>query len=233
METRINALNTMRSVIGFDPEAIFVLSGGIAKNPVHGRYRPTAFCDLDPHGFMGGGKSRVIAAIELAQIFPAATIVPTSKDPKGNHRPHWDVMSQELIRRGVRENRIIPEKNSFDTISNLSEMLKLCHAHQWNKIAIISNEWHLPRIMLMYDQLPHLLESRSFAEYLEIRRVKRLCELRELAIAWVAAEDILLLRSEKYKTLLDKTKATTSYSLRLEAELRGITLLLRGTYGTS
>ena len=222
MKSIANTLNSIE--IGFNPEAIFALSGGIAKCSGHNHFRTTAFSDLDPRGYMGGGKSRTIAAVELVQIFPEAIVVPTSQQLR------WQVMAQELKRYGVHAERIIRETESYDTISNLSEMIKFCYVRKWSKVAVLSNEWHLPRIMLMYEQILSLLKSRSSDDYMDIKRIKRACKIRGFTVAWISAEDILLLRSKKYKTLLDKTRATTSYRLRIEAELRGITDLLRGTY---
>lgn len=121
-----NKLEAYEKIVGGKPDAIFILSGGIVQTD-KGRSKSTAYPEHDYLGFTGGGKARVVAAAELAQFFPDSKIIANSyvTTPDDKVEPHARVYKEELLRLGVQEDRILIQENSFNTITEIIEMVKL------------------------------------------------------------------------------------------------------------
>ncbi len=145
------------------PEAIFLSSGGIKKTKDE-KFKTLAYSDLDYHGFVSGGKARVLSGAELAKSFPEIKIVTTSViEP--DYPSHASVMADELKERGVPEDQIILEERSIDTLTELVEAIKIAVREDWKNIAFISNGYHLPRFKEMFNRLESLIEKGEDQEF--------------------------------------------------------------------
>ena len=212
-------------------EAIFVLDCDIREVKIHDRidYRSTSFISLDAHGFLGGGHSRVIAAAELAKFFPETKIVTTSR-----YQPdkpiHAEIYAKELKNLGVPEKQIELEPNSTSTMASLVELVKMTKMKNWKAIAILTNEYHLPRVKEMYRQLEILAEKFNLSDK-DFKEAEKYFKSHPLETNFVAAEDILPLRDKRYKKIIENVKQTEEYKKRIESEARGTQQLIEGTYG--
>lgn len=56
------------------------------------------------------------------------------------------VMRQYLEERGVPRSQIILENRSWDTISNIRYLGRICHRYHIKNLCIITSDWHLPRV---------------------------------------------------------------------------------------
>lgn len=214
----------IRTLLGGEPDAIFILSGGVVTKMVGGRpmIRSTSYADHDQHGLVVGGKARVIAAAEIARHFPTTVLVTTSfppRDPASNAR----VMARELHHLGVPSERVVCEERSISTLTELIEMVKLAAANQWNHLVVLTNAYHLPRVRELYRRLPILVaDDPCFRSAWSFPG-------REYRV--VSCEAILRVRSPHYARLIVRARETEGYRARVKAEARGVRQLRAGTYG--
>src|SRR5438874_8264232 len=107
------------------PDAIFVLArrireSGKVERPKTGGYSAE---EADFHGNIGGSHASVIAARELGKYFPKAKLVTNSFVQKTGE-DHAEVGKSELVRAGIMEERIIVQKSSFSTLTELFELVR-------------------------------------------------------------------------------------------------------------
>lgn len=233
-EHAVTKFEQMREIFHGAPDAVFVLSGGIIPQEGAERnrepYKTTAYSDLDNKGFLGGGKARVIAAAEASELFPDATIVATSLIPKEREMglpTHAEVIAEELALRGVAKKRIFKEEKSLNTITELIEMVKLAVMKNWQHVGVISNDYHLSRLKEMFARLADLADSADA----EFASAYPMFQERKITTTFVAAEDILPLRSTHYVKLIEDAKKSEAYQNRVEAEAQGLKDLQEGKYG--
>jgi hypothetical protein len=219
--------DALTALVGLAPHAIFILSGGIVRivRGVHVRFRSTAYRDLDFHGMMTAGKTRVIAAAELGRAFPAAMLVPTSR-VEPDFPTHAAVMAAELVRYGVPRERIVLEERSVSTVTELIELPKLAQVYGWRRIVVVTNAYHFPRIRAMVERLPQFARTDDAQFHASWPSFDGGCRTLTL----VAAEEVLRLRNPRYDRLIRVAEATDAFKKRLEAEERGLRQLLEGTY---
>lgn len=206
------------------PEAIFVLSGGI-KEDKDGEFKTLSYSEKDVHGFVTGGKARVISAAELAKIFPEIKVVTTSAiEP--DYPSHARVMANELLKREVPEDQIILEEKSIDTLTEFMEMIKISVREKWKRITIITNDYHIPRAKEMFQQIESLVKGEDPEFDAALIKFKE----ANTKINFISAEEILETINPHFKTLIEKVKQTEEYTKRLEAEERGLEDLKSGKY---
>lgn len=231
IKEKIHQILTEGSVNNQLPESVFILSGGIKPesvardNPEDDGYRSLAYSDTDGGGLISGGKARVIAGAEIAKHFPEITIVTTSVEKSGD-LSHASVMKEELMHRGVEEERILMEEQSTNTVSELTEMLLLAIENGWKKIGLVTSEYHIPRVSRMLE----LLEPISRDVSSEFANALRKYQDGELEVVMIPAESVLESVSSKYKLLFDQVRNSKEYNLRQAAEAQGITDLNNGSY---
>lgn len=218
-----------RELLHGSPDAIFVLSGGIKVRERPGaepRITTTAYSDDEKGGLIIGGKARVIAAAEVGPYFPEAKIVTTSappNDPESNAK----VMAQELEHHGIPSEQIVLEEKSVNTLTEIKELVRMAAANGWKKVAVITSDYHVPRS----QEILQRLETYADEEDTELVSAVEQMKSGKIEVSFVAAEEILPLRSEHYRTLIEKVHQSAEYRKRVEAEQRGLQQLRSGTYG--
>jgi uncharacterized SAM-binding protein YcdF (DUF218 family) len=134
-------------------DAVIVLSGGIRKTTAG--FATTTYADDDGFGMMGG-HIRVLAAVALHNQQAAETFVFTSGiTAKTIHIFGPDVPSEASVYSKEFLERITPagaapavilEERSTNTIGNVKEFAAIMKANGWKNVAVLSSEYHLPRI---------------------------------------------------------------------------------------
>lgn len=205
-------------------KALFVLDGDIQKkgSGKFERWSSTSYTAKDAHGLLAGGHARVIAAAEIVRRFPDLKVVTTScykhEDPI-----HAEIYKEELQRLGVPEQSIEMECVSRSTLEELKEMVKMATKKGWNKVAMLTNNYHLPRVKEMYFRLGELEDYGGFDS--------RWTSAEEnLEVLFLDAESILPLRDQRYKKIVEKVKCSEEYKRRVESEKRGIQAIREGKY---
>lgn len=139
-------------------DALVLLGGGnIKKN--NGKWRTT---NLDEGDILGiaGGRIRVVAGQLLFNSGASNLII--ASGGRGQYKnvagvPTLSrVIKNELVELGVPANNILEDRKSDNTHEQLKFVKLLTGSRQMKKIAIVSNEWHLPRIKAMIEHSPNL-----------------------------------------------------------------------------
>jgi hypothetical protein len=141
-------------------DAVIVLSGGIRKTPAG--FAATTYTDDDGFGMMGG-HMRVLAASVLCMQQAAGSFVFTTGITAktigmfGNDVPsEASVYSKEFLERIAPAGTpptVILEERSANTIGNVKEFAAIMKTNGWKKVAILSSEYHLPRIEALCNLL--------------------------------------------------------------------------------
>lgn len=210
------------------PDAVFILSGGIKKIEKKGeeQYHSLAYSDKDAFGLMGGGKARVLAASYVGKIFPDLKFVTTSKEK--DMPSHATVMAKELQKRGIKKKNILLEEESFSTLTELFQMVKIAVENNWVNLSVITNDFHIPRA----EKILEKLEEFSKNDPCFVTSLKEFKE-RGIKVNFIAAEDILGEISEHYKKLVERVRKSPEYEKRMQMEQKGIDDLEEGKYTVS
>lgn len=228
------------------PEAVFVLSGGIKQVSRGGEpvFASNAYGDADPHGLLAGSKGRVMATVELADVFPDAQIVTNSMFPTDEPEApsHAAVMAEEMQRHGIASDRIVRQEESMSTLTELQALVRMIVERQWKQIAVVTNGYHIPRCEEILRQLLHpesvklYTQSTSFSKALEQFHASEQWVLQTIAetrpsIVFVSAEDVLPIRDDHYRALVARVTVTEAYQKRVAVETQAVLDLQQGLYG--
>ena len=137
-------------------QATIILSAGVKKNE-KGEWVSTDLTIKDAKVSAPGGKLRVIAASYLLKKNPdAVAIIPGGRghdvvDDEPSRPDLCDILKRELVELGIPPEKIITENKSNKTFEQLQESKKILKKEKFEKIKIISNEYHLARIRAMAE----------------------------------------------------------------------------------
>lgn len=196
-------------------DAVIVL-GAFMQKGSHGWKIPT-YIESDP-GKIVGGHSRAIAVKQLFDEKCASTFIITGglqKDSTG------DVSRAETLAKLITERYKVPEEHVVaittvgNTLGNLNDTILYLEDHKEiykkRRIGVLSNEWHIPRSMIFFENNPYFSENGI--------------ELFE-----ISAEDVLTRRSEKYARWIEKVRGSGAMHIRIQMEAQGIEAYFAGNY---
>lgn len=234
---RNKQINTIEKLLVEDisgqlPEVVFIASGGIKKVPNADKpdgigYRSLSYDenDLDVHGFVTGGKMRVIAGAEIAKKYPNIILVTTSKVEE-DAPSHAKVMASELEKLGVPVDQIMLEECSDNTASELIEMVKLAVTNNWTRLGFITSDYHVPRVQVLFDHLEEIAGGQD-KEFLQVfEEFKK----RRIEVNFIKAEKLLEIIDPKYQDFFAEVRKSDAYQQRLDAEARGVLDIIGGKY---
>lgn len=222
------------------PEAVFILSGGIKEivEPENkydflsrDRFFSNSYLDADYTGAITGGEARVVAGSELSKVFPELTFVTTSRGRK-DEPSHSTVQAAELEQLGVKDEKILLEENSTTTITEFVEMIKIANEKAWDKIAILTSDYHIPRYKMMWEKLANLIEGADVSDVYKEEFLKALAEFKRnnSQIIFVGAEEVLEKVNDDYRVLVKEAKESEGYKKRVELEEEGVKNLEENKY---
>src|SRR3989344_2166646 len=195
---------------------IALFGGGIVKNSGGLWYSPDFTSGIALYG-APGSMERVVSASFLWKENPDSTIVVLGGKGQMKNIPDAptlaEVISRELLELGVLKENIIEEKESGTTYQQLLALAKIVKENLAEKITIVSNRYHLPRVEAM------------------VRYVSELQEFSSLNIVFQSAEDVLI----KYdlgvwKESVDNVYASPEMAELTEKEKKGIQQIRNGKY---
>lgn len=214
------------------PDAVFSFSGGIKKDDkTKTGFRTLAYSDLSEHGLVTGSRSRVIATAQIAKVLPGVPIVTNSYNRFDKTEPTMaSVVENELVNRGVDPENILREERSFSTITQLIEMVRDSNQHEWNKLAVVGNEWHFPRMEAMFNNLETIVNYADPQEDADFKSELAKFRGREVKVNFVASEAVMRIASEHLATYLDAAEQTEGFHKSMAAEAKGLADLQAGRY---
>ena len=195
-------------------EAVAVLGGSLVKKD--GKWRTTNFDEGDNFGVQGD-RIRVIAASLLYKKKKTKIIALGGRGQLENipdSPPVSEIIKDELVELGVKPEDVVCERNSGNTFRQLVELGKIVNKEKLKKIALITNEWHFPRIRAMLEYNP-VLTKQFFG-----------CK-----ILFTNAESILLkYDSEKWRKVIEVAHESDAMKKRIARESAGVKQIKEGTY---
>lgn len=140
------------------PEAIFVTSGSIVpRTNEEGnfvRYSATSLTETDVRGFPMWGKARVIAAVEMAEDFPNATVVGLS-DADKLPRSAGDVAREQISGKLSPDHKVESYDVPWDTFSEVVCAVKLAIERGWHEVVVLVGAGQKSRADAMLWSLFH------------------------------------------------------------------------------
>lgn len=203
--------------------AIAVLGGSLAQTP-NGRWRTTDFGEGDAFGHFGD-RLRVAAAHKLYNSCkkdnPSLLIIASGSnervDPDGAAPAVAEVLKNELVELGVEPARILEERKSTGTHQQIREVGRMSAKLNLERVAILSNEYHLPRIRAMIEHVPALAD------------LKKMLEAGKLAL--VSAEKVLLDHDHaNWEKIIARAYESAAMKQRIKLEKMGVEQIKSGTY---
>jgi hypothetical protein len=197
---------------------LFLLSGGVNKNQ-NGKWETNLGDECGDNFGPTNDRLRVIAAAKLWKKDPSIIIVSSGGQgqlagilPSGVTLA--SIIKYELVSYGVSPEKIVIEDktgNTYEQLLKMAEMIKKGDVD--GRVAVLTNEWHIPRInaMIRYSDVGKLLSENS--------------------IELISAEDVLLkLAPSDWKDFIERMRKSEKMKIRYESESRGIKQIKDGTY---
>lgn len=218
------------NIIGFAPELIILLSAGTVKEIREDgtvSYRSTRVDEGDMFGVLWG-EARTLATAELAINFPKSTIVTTSVRPVllPGEPTHASVLCDELVNLSVSRDRVILEERSTNTLSQISEAIKIICEKKVSRVVFITNEYQINRVRAIYENIETLLPVDTEAKC-AAREIMNL----EVQVQFIPAESILPHHDKKFVEIIAEMKKSPAYIKRLQNEEKGVAMIKSGEYG--
>lgn len=200
---------------------IAVFGGWIVKEK--GKWRTTNFKEADD-SFALGDRLRVVAAARLYEQSKKANskVAIWVSGGKGKLAKIPDaptvasVIKNELETLGIPSVSIEMDEHSGTTYEQLYQLNRLfTKKKKSGDIALISNEYHLPRIRAMIEYAPDLQQLKE--------------HLQNGSLAVVSAESVLS-GNKEWKAVIKKAYQSTAMKKRIASENLGVTDIEQGTY---
>lgn len=195
--------------------AIAVLGGGTVKNP-DGTWRTTNYKEKDQFGVIGD-RVRVLAAYYLYRDNPKQIIIALGGKGQRKHIkgvvPSSFVIKKELCDLGVPARDIIAESKSGSTFESLRTLKEIILSRGLQKVAIISNRYHIPRIKAM-------LESSEV-----LKKITSPCQ-----ISLQDAEQVVVAHDPAIVGEIEKAYKSKAMQERIALEKKGIKDIYEGKY---
>ena len=204
-------------------DALIVLGGGLTQDG-EGHYQPTTYEDGDDFGMLGA-EMRVLAAVDLYEAGVATTVVfSTGVTEKNKAKFGDDVPTEASVYAAAFQRRldeasvdssapdIILEDRSFSTLSNVEEVMGLVREHGWQRVAVVTSDYHVPRVRALYDEVLRLYPVG-------------------VVIDFISAEEVVTeAHPGEYDDVIAEAYATPEAVKRRESEQNGLLALWAGRY---
>lgn len=213
-------------------DAVVVLCGGLQKTG--GNYYPTDYRHGDEFGMLGAG-IRIVAALDLyfkrqSKNFVFSTGITEKNKAKFGEGvpPEAQVYAEKFIRilkglqrrsdyrnkfSDIEEPVITLENRSFNTTSNIKEVLQIIRDNNWQKVAILSSKYHIPRVQALY--------SMALEQHPEVR----------IGIDFIKAEDYVeQTEPGEYDSVIVRYEKTSEAKKRYANEEQGLEAIRKGKY---
>jgi hypothetical protein len=220
-------------------DAVVVLSGELTQRETDGQWRTGARYDTLERGLFA--RLRVIAAEKLDEASAVNDQVPFVVT--GGRPPEWDdkkapsradVLEFELAKRGVTR-QILKERDSSKITNQLGGLFEMANNQEWMNIAVVANEYLLPRLNAIVDKFSVILQNASGEERKKEKILEEHKKFRERGarFLFVGAEPILSAYNQRFIDYIEGMQKTDEFRRTSEMEARGTKDIRQGGYKTS
>lgn len=196
--------------------AVVILGGGLAKDK-NNQWRSTKYGDKKASPEAYGDYLRVMAASYLYHHNPVWVIasgghgrlqgVPKTITLAG-------VIKQELIKLGVKSEDIISEDQSGNTYEQLRFLGAIAKERKFEKVGVISNVYHLPRVKAMVENFKELRKA-----------------FRKINLSYVSAEKVALkYQPGRWSKIISSAYKSKNIKQIIKSEQQGAKQIKQGTY---
>jgi hypothetical protein len=199
---------------------IAIISGCL-KRGRNGKWRTSNFDEEGDKFGVVGDRLRVLAAHYLYLENPSQFLL--ALGGKGQLETVQgvptiaEVVKGELLELGVPEKKIILEEKSGNTYQNLLAIKNIIIKEDFNRMNVVSNKYHLPRIKAFIEN------DHSLVDLKEMLRIGRL--------RLYSAEEVLLKHNPKrWKKIISNAYKSKSLKIRIQKEIVGIKDIREGNY---
>ncbi len=132
--------------------ALFVDAYGHAQRPARGDAIVVLGARVLPNGRASNAlRERVAQAVALYKAGLAPVIICTGG--VGDFPPAESVVAAELARKlGVPRTQVLAEDESVSTRQNARFAARICRAHGWKRVILVSQPYHLLRARLLFER---------------------------------------------------------------------------------
>lgn len=207
----------------------------------------------------GGAKARPVAAAELGEFYPDAKIIAMSHRPSVLYQmaeqsvqplvspPFAQVIEGDLKRLRVK-NEIIEAPDSTSTLTEIIENILLTTENNWQNSVIVTNDYQIERAQkileilkdddkrkVLKNQLQFLFasgeETAAFEDkWKRLEEALQKFKAQNYNVIFVSAEDILSMRSPRYRKLVGELREDNGYKNVSEQEKIGNLKIDSGEY---
>ena len=150
---------------------------------------------------------------DVAENFIESTGKPKYLEEKKDAPAESEVAKAELIKRGLPQEHVFIENESKNTAQNIANVLEMARDHGWKKILVVSSDYHIPRIKVLYEK------------YLDEHQ-----EYRDFKVEFKSAEYILVEMNPKWQRYIDQAHNLEEMQKRIQNEQKGLKDLKKDTY---
>lgn len=212
------------------PDAISILARSVHTKGTAQVEKTGSYTDKELNGWISGSRARVAAADELHAAFPSSKIITNSTVTRTGEE-HARITAQELIRRGVREEDIIRQSESFNTYTEILELVRLCVEQGWHSTAVVVNEYQMERAQAFWENIGRLDDPQSYWQKPHISiALDALKGGYALKMTFVSAEDVLPHMGRRYAGLVLRAKDLPEYQAAVQEDVRSAKEVREGRY---
>lgn len=210
---------------------LYILSSSIIKKRSPERPTTGSYGDKNLHGTMNGGKARIVAAKELKNSFPNSSVVVTTFIQ--NEGPvSWAKLALEYLEgSGIDKEKIIVQEKSYSTFTELVELIRLIVEKEWKNVAIITNEFQIPRASAMLKHINDLHDPNGYWQKTEVQEALiKFKEMRDVKVNFVSTEKVLPFIDNRYEKIINDAKKSPEWEETVQRENEGARQINSGEY---
>lgn len=230
-------LKAYKALCGGAPDIISVLARGTEVFKARGeiiRSKTTGYLSKEVHGNISGSRAGVLAAVELSRAFPEAIVMANSFIERTGER-HAQVTAEELERAGVPQDHIVIQEESFNTFSEIIELIKIVVQKDVRHAVVVVNEFIIPRAQALLERIQTVGDPAGYRERPGVadalEKFEELLRSGKANISFVSSEDVISLIDPRYKRLVEETRKLPAWQKTIEMEQSGVRAIEEGTYG--
>lgn len=212
------------------PDAISILARSVHVKGAARIEKTGGYADRELNDSVSGSHARVIAAMELHAAFPGSVII-TNSTVERTGEEHARVTAAELERSGVAKADIVQQAASYNTYTEILELVRLIVEHQWRAVVVIVNEYQARRAEAFLKQIQRLDDPQQYWKKPEIyAALEEFKKMQDVTVKFVTAEQVLEGVSARHQALIGQVRSLPEYQAAIAEDERSSKQVHEGSY---